>query len=107
MPASSPSVFNLVFPIGYPGQDANAMAMTQADAAAFVQRMINGGGPGKRRRRTDQFGTNSEGGQVGAPTTSVAEALVADVADATLDPDTEDVASHITDMMAGHLIGPA
>ena len=106
MPASSPSVFNLVFPIRYPGQGANAMAMTPADAAAFVQRMINGGRPEKRRRRTDQFGTSSDGGQVGAPTTTVAEALAADVADA-IDPDTEDVASHITDMMAGPLVGPA
>ena len=103
MPASSPSVFNLVFPI------ANAMAMTPAEAAAFVQRMINGGRPEKRRRRTDPSGTSSDGGQAAALTTTVAEALTtveADVAGAIVDPDSEDVTA-VTNMMAGHLIGPA
>ena len=103
MPASSPSVFNLVFPMG------NAMAMTPAEAAALVQRVMNGGRPAKRGRRTDPHGTSSDGSQAAALAATVAEALTtveADGAGVIIDPDSEDVAA-VTNMMAACIAVPA
>ena len=103
MPASSPSVFNLVFPMG------NAMAMTPAEAAALVQRMMRGGRPDKRRRRTDPHGISSDGGQAAELATAVMESpttVEADGAGAIVDPDTEDMAA-VTNMVTACTTVPA